>query len=399
MTSEEKIKTNKIDAVLTHRIFGLLIFLLLMYLVFDLTFRLGKYPMSGLEYLFSTLARFVGDFWPDGQTNLLKSLILDGIISGVGGVVIFLPNVLLLFAAIAILEDSGYMARAAIVAGRVMDKVGLHGKSFVPMLIGFGCTVPAIIACRTLEDKKSRLATILVLPLFSCGARITIYSLFIPAFFPLRWRGAMMLLIYLIGIVLAVIAAKILNLTILKKESSAFAVKLLPYKIPKFQTVLRNMWQMGWEYLKKAGTVILAVSVILWFAGNFPKSSPITAKIGRAIEPAFKPLGFDNKVAVAMIGATAAKEIFVVQMGVAYAISEHDDISVLRTKLNADYTPLQAFCIMLFCLISTPCIATIAATKTETGRWKWAIFQWTGLTAMAYVITLIVYQTGLLFLR
>jgi ferrous iron transport protein B len=406
-------RSDMLDAVLTHRIFGLPIFIAMMYIVFDLTFRIGKYPMAGLEYFFGTLARFIGNFWPHGQESLLKSLILDGIIGGVGGVVIFLPNILLLFAAIAILDGTGYMARAAFVTDRIMHKIGLHGKSFIPMLIGFGCTIPAIMACRILENKRNRITTILVLPLFSCGARMTIYALFIPAFFSLQWRGAMMLAIYFIGIILAIIAAKILRLTLLKGEATPFVMELPPYRMPTFKAIVIHMWERGWLYLKKAGTVILAISIILWFAGNFPRpdintSMPtdsvaarqhilehsVTGRLGKALEPAFRPLGFDSRVITAMLGAIAAKEVFVAQMGITYAMSEHDDVSVLRAKLRQDYTPLQAFCIMLFCLISAPCIATIAATKVETGKWGWAIFQWASLTAAAYVITLIIYQFG-----
>ncbi|MDD5134295.1 MAG: ferrous iron transport protein B [Phycisphaerae bacterium] len=408
-------RSDMIDAVLTHRMFGLPIFIAMMYIVFDLTFRIGKYPMAGLEYFFGILGRFIGGFWPHGQESLFKSLILDGIIGGVGGVMIFLPNILLLFMAIAILDGTGYMARAAFVTDRIMHKIGLHGKSFIPMLIGFGCTVPAIMACRILENRRNRITTILVLPLFSCGARMTIYALFIPAFFPLQWRGAMMLAIYFIGIIIAVIAAKILRITVLKGEATPFVMELPPYRMPTFKAIVIHMWERGWMYLKKAGTVILVISVILWFAGNFPRPDvnasnladsvaarqhileySITGRLGKVLEPAFRPLGFDSRVITAMIGALAAKEVFVAQMGITYAMSEHDDVSVLRSKLRQDYTPLQGFCIMLFCLISAPCVATIAATRTETGKWGWAIFQWVSLTTAAYVITLAVYQLGTL---
>ncbi|MBN1788490.1 MAG: ferrous iron transport protein B [Sedimentisphaerales bacterium] len=404
-------RSDMIDAVVTHRVFGLPIFVALMYIVFDLTFRIGKWPMGWLEGLFGFLSRYISGFWPTGQESLIKSLIVDGILGGVGGVVIFLPNILLLFMAIAVLEGTGYMARAAFVTDRIMHKIGLHGKSFIPMLIGFGCTVPAIMACRILENRRNRITTILVLPLFSCGARITIYALFIPAFFALKWRGAVMLLIYFIGIVLAVIAAKILRLTLLRGETVPFVMELPPYRMPTFKAILIHMWERGWLYLKKAGTVILVISVILWFAGNFPRSAveqeeedisqkqileySITGRLSGFLEPAFKPLGFDKRIVTALIGAMAAKEVFVAQMGITYAISEHEDVSVLREKLRADYTPLQAFCIMLFCLISAPCVATVAVTRAETGRIGWAIFQWAGLTALAYVVTLVVYQLGM----
>jgi ferrous iron transport protein B len=387
-----------------------------MFIVFDLTFRLGNYPMAFLEYFFSLLSKFIAGFWPAGQESLIKSLLIDGIIGGVGGVLVFLPNILLLFMAIAILEDTGYMARAAFVTDRIMHKIGLHGKSFIPMLIGFGCTIPAIMACRILENRRNRITTILVLPLFSCGARLTIYALFIPAFFAPQWRGAMMLLIYFIGIVLAIIAAKILRLTLLKGETVPFVMELPPYRMPTFKAILIHMWERGRLYLRKAGTVILAVSIVLWFAGNFPRPDfskadlvdiavarrytlehSVTGKLGRTLEPVFRPLGFDSRVVTALLGAFAAKEVFVAQMGITYAISEHEDVSVLQEKLRADYTSLQAFCIMLFCLISAPCLATVAITRAETGKWAWAIFQWAGLTALAYVITFIVYQLGIIF--
>ncbi len=402
-------RSDMIDVVITHRIFGLPIFIILMYIVFDLTFRIGKYPMAALEYLFGLLSRFVAGLWPAGQESLVRSLLTDGIIDGVGSIVIFLPNILLLFMAIAILEGTGYMARAAFVTDRIMHKIGLHGKSFIPMLIGFGCTVPAIMACRILENRRNKITTILVLPLFSCGARITIYALFIPAFFALKWRGAVMLLIYFIGIALAVISAKILRSTLLKGETVPFVMELPPYRMPTLRAVLIHMWERGWLYLKKAGTIILVISIILWFAGNFPKPGKeiksqiagqkrleysIIGRVATVLGPVFKPLGFDRKVVTALIGAVAAKEVFVAQMSITYAISEHEDVSVLRAKLREDYTPLQAFCIMLFCLISAPCVATLAITRAETGRWGWALFQWAGLTALAYIVTLIVYQVG-----
>jgi ferrous iron transport protein B len=407
-------RSDMIDTVMTHKIFGLPIFIVMMYIVFDLTFRFGKWPMHWLEMLFGWLGRTVSGVWPAGSESMLKSLLVDGIIGGVGGVVVFLPNIMLLFAAIAILEDSGYMARAAFVTDRFMHKIGLHGKSFIPMLIGFGCTVPAIMACRILENRRNRITTILVLPLFSCGARLTIYALFIPAFFAVQWRGAVMLLIYFIGIVLAVIAAKILRITLLKGETVPYVMELPPYRMPTAKSVLLHMWERGWLYLKKAGTIILLLSIILWAAAKFPRMDAdkianlnqadaqtamlkhsIIGKTGAALEPVFAPLGFDYKIATALIGSMAAKEVFVAQMGIVYAVSDQEDVSFLQEKLRSDYTPLQGFCIMLFCLISAPCIATIAITRSETGRIGWAIFQWAGLTALAYAVTFVVYQIGM----
>jgi len=410
-------RSDAIDAVITNKFLGLPIFIALMYLVFDITFKLGQWPMTWLEMFFGRLGQTISSLWPAGSESILKSLLVDGIISGVGGVIVFLPNIMLLFAAIAILEDSGYMARAAFVTDRFMHKIGLHGKSFIPMLIGFGCSVPAIMACRILENKRNRITTILITPLMSCGARLTIYALIIPAFFAERWRGPMMWLIYFIGIILAVAAAKILRITILKGETVPFVMELPPYRMPTAKSVLLHMWERGWLYLQKAGTIILLISIILWAAAKYPQTNPdklanlsdaeaqtvmlkhsIIGRAGVALEPILKPLGFDYKIATALIGATAAKEVFVAQMGIVYAVGEHNDVSVLQEKLRADYSPLQGFCIMLFCLISAPCIATAVITRAETGKWKWAILQWGGLTAMAYVITLIVYQAGKLFL-
>jgi ferrous iron transport protein B len=405
--------SDTIDAIVTNRVLGLPIFLVLMYAVFWLTFTLGEYPMMGLEWLFGWLTGAVSGLWPEASDSWVRSLLVDGVIAGVGGVVVFLPNILLLFLAIAMLEDSGYMARAAFVVDRIMHKIGLHGKSFIPMLIGFGCSVPAIMATRILENRRSRLTTIMVIPLMSCGARLAIYSLLIPAFFAARWRGPVMWLIYLIGIGLAVVCAKLLRLTVFRGETTPFVMELPPYRVPTARSVLIHMWQRGWMFLKKAGTVILGISVILWVLASFPKPAAeqltgsdaqqtqqaaleysIIGRMGRFMEPAIKPLGFDWKIGTALIGSLAAKEVFVSQLSIVYATGSDDNAAVLREKLRASYTPLVAFCIMLFCLISAPCVATVAMTRQETGSWRWAIFQFLGLTALAYGVTLIVYQVG-----
>jgi ferrous iron transport protein B len=394
-----------IDAIVTHRIIGLPLFLFLMYLTFFLTFKLGHYPMSWLEHTFDWLGITITGFWPEGSTNWLKSLIVDGIIGGVGGVIVFLPTILILFMMIAFLEDSGYMARAAFVMDRIMHKIGLHGKSFIPMVIGFGCSVPAIMATRILENKRNRLVTIMVIPLMSCGAKLTIYTLIAQAFFPEKLQPWMMWLIYIIGIILAVISIKLLRLTIFKGKSIPFVMELPPYRWPTFKSISIHMWQRGWMYLRKAGTLILGASIILWFAVSYPKPDAssqkmnleysIIGRFGKAIEPAIKPLGFDWKIGTALIGATIAKELFVSQMAIAYSVgdSKHDDMS-LREKLRAHYTPLTGFCIMLFCLIYAPCVATIAMTKQETNSWGWALFQFFGLTIFAFIITLVVFQIG-----
>jgi ferrous iron transport protein B len=397
--------SDMIDAIVTHRIIGLPLFLFLMYLTFFLTFKLGHYPMSWLEHFFDWLGITIAGFWTEGSTNWLKSLIIDGIIGGVGGVIVFLPTILILFMMIVFLEDSGYMARAAFVMDRIMHKIGLHGKSFIPMVIGFGCSVPAIMATRILENKRNRLVTIMVIPLMSCGAKLTIYTLIAQAFFPEKLQPWMMWLIYIIGIILAVISIKLLRLTIFKGESIPFVMELPPYRLPTFKSISIHMWQRGWMYLRKAGTLILGASIILWFAMSYPKPDAslhqnkleysVIGRLGKVIEPGIKPLGFDWKIGTALIGATVAKELFVSQMAIAYSVGDTEQTDMtLRQKLRANYSPLTGFCIMLFCLIYAPCVATIAMTKQETNSWGWAMFQFFGLTVLAYVITLIVYQVG-----
>ncbi|NQT52125.1 ferrous iron transport protein B, partial [bacterium] len=263
--------SDKIDTVVLNRALGLPLFLALMYLVFQLTFTVGETTMGWIEALFGQAGEWVSLLWPRGSDSALRSLLVDGVIGGVGGVIVFLPNILLLFLAIAFLEDSGYMARAAFLMDHLMHKIGLHGKSFIPMLIGFGCTVPAILATRTLESRRDRLTTMLVLPLVSCGARFPIYALFIPAFFPLQWRAPMLWLIYLIGILLAVGCAKLLRATVFRGESTPFVMELPPYRLPTVRGVLIHTWERGWMYVRKAGTVILGISIVMWALTSYPK--------------------------------------------------------------------------------------------------------------------------------
>jgi ferrous iron transport protein B len=410
--------SDSIDAVIIHRVFGLPIFLFLMYIFFFLTFKLGAYPMAGLEWLFDSAAGWLEQTWPGDSMLWLKSLLIDGVIAGVGGVLVFLPNILLLFLGIAFLEDTGYMARAAFIMDRIMHKMGLHGKSFIPMLIGFGCSVPAIMATRILENRRNRLTTIMVIPLMSCGAKLTIYALIIPAFFPEYMRGPMLWIIYIIGIALAVIAARVLRNTLFRGETMPFVMELPPYRLPTARAVLIHMWQRAWMYLKKAGTIILAISIILWALAAYPKPSAeslkgltpeeaqqaqleysIIGRVGKTIEPALRPLGFDWKIGTALIGATAAKEVFVSQLGIVYSVSEDDEHpAMLGEKLRRVYTPLTGFCIMLFCLIYAPCVATLAITRYETKSFRWPIFQFTYLTVLAYILTLVAYQLGRLFI-
>ena len=432
-------RSDQIDTIVTDRVLGFPIFFGLMYMVFHLTFTLGDPFMRWIEIFFGWLSGVMVSLWPQGSQSALQSLIVDGIIGGVGGVIVFLPNIILLFLAIAILEDTGYMARAAFIMDRFMHKIGLHGKSFIPMLIGFGCSVPAIMATRTIENRKDRLTTMLVVPLMSCGARLPIYALIIPAFFPQAWHAPMLWTIYVIGLALALGGAKLLKMTVFKGESPPFVMELPPYRVPTLKGTLLHTWERAKLYVKKAGTIILGISIILWAMTSYPKKTTfsrdfeveiaqvevtyasdaetladkktqieqamhaeelaytVTGRIGRGLEPLLAPMGFDWRIGTALIGALAAKEVFVAQMGIVYSVGVADERSdTLRARLRENYTPLQAFCIMLFCLVSAPCMATIAVTKRESNSWKWALLQLGGLTALAYVLTTVVYQVGVL---
>ncbi|HPW44778.1 MAG TPA: ferrous iron transport protein B [bacterium] len=410
--------SESIDDILTHRIFGIPLFFAIMYAVFYITFTLSEFPMRLIEGGIGWIAESIEILWP--AESMLKSLVIDGMISGVGGVMVFLPNIALLFMCISILEDSGYMARVAFIMDKLMHKIGLHGKSFIPMVIGFGCSVPAIVATRTLENRRDRLATIFVIPLMSCGARLPIYTLIIPAFFPESWRPKVLWIIYFVGIVLAVAVIKLLRVSVLKGDSSPFVMELPPYRMPTLSGILIHMWERSKLYLKKAGTLILAVSIIMWFLTSYPRpvfnpameagsrqdsevilqavalKSSIAGKIGAAIEPAIKPLGFDWRIGTALIGAFAAKEVFVSQMSIIFSL-EGEGVSSMTEVLQRFYSPLVGVCVMLFCLIGFPCFATLVMTRKETGSTKWAIFQAVGLTALAYVVTFAVYQFGQAF--
>ncbi len=413
--SDRRSISDRIDQVILNRALGLPIFLLLMYLVFYLTFTVGGPPMDWIDAGFSWLGGAITAHWPGNPDSALLSLVVDGIIGGVGGVVIFLPNIIFLFLAIAILEGTGYMARAAFIMDRVMHKIGLHGKSFIPLLTGFGCSIPAIMATRTIENERDRLTTIMVTPLMSCGARLPIYALIIPAFFPQTWQAPMLWFIYIIGIILMMLSAWLLRATLFKGEDAPFVMELPPYRLPTLKSIIIHTWERAWLYLKKAGTIILAISIILWAMTTYPGipekklaalhsdearqelqlANSAAGRVGHWLEPVLKPMGFDWRIGTALIGAFAAKEVFVSQLGIVYSLGEADEKSVpLREKLQQRYNPLIGFCIMLFCLISAPCMATIAVTKRETNSWRWALFQLAALTVMAWVITSLVFQIG-----
>jgi ferrous iron transport protein B len=405
--------SDKIDNVLTHPVAGMAAFLAVMYLVFSLTFTLGGRPMEWLEALFAFLGGVVSDAWPAGWPDSGRSLLVDGAIGGVGGVVVFLPNIMLLFLGIALLEFSGYMARAAFIMDRYMHRIGLHGKSFIPMLIGFGCSVPGVLATRTLDSRRDRIITMMVVPLMSCGARLPIYALIIPAFFPEHLRTGMLLAIYLIGILLAVLAAKVLGMFVHTEQRDGLVIELPPYRMPTPRAVAIHMWERSWLYLRKAGTLILGASVLMWVLVSYPAAPGLpddmpehekravqlehsaAGRIGRAMEPVLRPMGFDWKIGTALVGAFAAKEVFVAQIGIVNAVGgDGGENRTLREKLAAQYRPLTGFCMMLFTLIGFPCVATVAVVRAESGRWGWALAQLSGLTFLAWIVTVCVFQAG-----
>ncbi len=424
--SDAHAQTEAIDGILVHKWLGLPIFALFMYCVFWMTFTLGEYPMDWIDASFQTLGHWVGDLWPQGTDSPLKSLLVNGVIAGVGGVVVFLPNIILLFLGLALLEDTGYMARAAFLIDRVMNRFGLHGKSFVPMLSGFGCSIPGIMATRTLENERDRLTTMMVLPLMSCGARMTIWMLLIPAFFAPQWRAPALFFIYFIGILIALLLALLLRKTLLKGEEAPFVMELPPYRMPTSGLIFKKISERSWIYLRKAGTIILGVSILLWFLQAYPKKDvydvdlqiaagtieltddeiamarggedlqySVAGRIGNAMEPYIEPMGFDSKLGISLLGAFAAKEVFVAQLGIVYSMGDVDEENVdLRDRLARDYSPLVGFSLMLFLLIATPCMATFAVTKRESGSWKWAFLQLGGLTGLGYVISTLFYQIG-----
>ena len=432
--SQEKRReiSDKIDKVMTNKFLGFPLFLAIMYATFWFTFICADPLMGYIENFFGWFGDAVGSIWNPETLPFFRSLVIDGIIAGVGGVIVFLPNILFLFFAIAILEESGYMSRAAFVMDGVMRKFGLQGKSFVPLVLGFGCTVPAIMATRTIESERDRKITIMVLPFMSCGARLPIYALIIPAFFAAKYQAFTMWAIYIIGVLVALIAARIMKSTLFKGDGEVYLMELPPYRMPSFKSLLLHMWDRGRMYLHKAGTIILLTSIILYICNTYPEKKEfsvdyeskiaevqkaggdtaelenaqlseqleytVSGRVGKALEPVFAPLGFDWKITTATIGALAAKEVFVAQMGILYSEGEADEESEgLRDKLVKNYTPLQAFCIMLFCLLSIPCLATLAIIKRELNSWKMALIEAGALFMLAYVVTMLVYQLGKAF--
>lgn len=448
--------TETLDRVLLHRFFGLPIFLLVVFLIFQLVFTVGEYPMELIEIGVQKLMETLSDFWSPHHYPVLRSLLLEGVISGVGGVLVFLPNILLLFLGIALLDGTGYIARAVFLMDRIMRLVGLHGKSFLPLICGLGCTVPAVMATRCLENEKDRMTTLMILPLISCNARFIVYAMLIPIFFPVQQRGFVLLSLYLFGVLISIIAARFLRSTILKGGDSSFMMEVPPLRWPSLSFLFLEMWERAKVYLSKIAKIILGASVILWILSSYPtldeeqfetyvqanynlteieaeKQDLELAKIrrsatleysfigrlGRVLEPAFAPLGFNWKIVTAFLFAVPAKEIFVAQFSLLYGVEplENPDTGeltsggVLRQALLEErysnhhflagkpiYTPLMAICIMVFCMLSNPCIGATAAVIRETNSYLWGIGQFLGLTFLAWLVTLIVFHIGL-FLR
>lgn len=396
---EKEQTTRVIDSIVTHRIWGYPIFFLFLYIMFEGTFVLGDYPMQGIEWLVDQLGNLIRNNMAEGP---LKDLLIDGIIGGVGGVIVFLPNILILYFFISILEDSGYMARAAFIMDKIMHRMGLHGKSFIPLIMGFGCNVPAIMVTRTIEDRKSRLITMLVNPLMSCSARLPIYLVMIGAFFP-NCASFMLLCIYTAGILLAVIMARIFSKFLVKGEDSPFVMELPPYRMPTSKSIMRHTWEKGAQYLKKMGGIIMIASIIIWFLGYYPRhdthesvaeqqENSYIGQIGKAIEPVIKPLGFDWKLGIGLISGVGAKELVVSTLGVLY--TNEGDVENVNLSDRIPITPLVALAYMLFVLIYFPCIATFAAIKQESGSWKWAIFAAGYTTGLAWLVAFTVFQIG-----
>ena len=440
---KEATSTQIIDLFVTHKVLGFPIFILFMWIMFEATFRLGEYPKEWIESLVGVIGDFVRNHMNEGP---LKDLLVDGIIGGVGGVIVFLPNILILYLFISFMEDSGYMARAAFIMDKIMHKMGLHGKSFIPLVMGFGCNVPAIMASRTIESRNSRMITMLVNPLMSCSARLPVYVLLVGAFFPHN-ASVILLSLYVTGILLAVIMARIFKRTLFKEEEVPFVMELPPYRMPTGKSILIHMWEKARQYLHKMGGVILIASIIIWFLGYFPrhtekgdiydkqiaeieqsetnsetKTETLTelqhlkkiehqqnsyiGRIGQTVQPVLAPLGFDWKMSVSLLTGMAAKEVVVSTLSVLYT-GEADDSQALSERLKQDknaegqlvFTPLIALSLMLFVLIYFPCIATISAIVHEAGSWKWGIFVIVYTCVLAWIVSFIVFQTGSLLIN
>ena len=380
--------THRLDALINNKWLGFPIFILLLYLMFEVTFTLGQYPMDWIDAGVGWLGEFISMNMPEGP---LKAMLVDGIIGGVGAVIVFLPQILILYSFISFMEDSGYMARAAFIMDKLMHGMGLHGKSFIPLIMGFGCNVPAVMATRTIESRRSRLITMLVLPMMSCSARLPVYIMIAGAFFAVKYQSLVMISLYCTGIVLSVVMARILSSWVIKGDDTPFVMELPPYRFPTAKAIFRHTWEKGKQYLKKMGGVILVASIIVWALGYFGTmgvapslEESFIGLLGKAIEPVFRVQGFDWRLDVSLLAGVGAKEIVASTIAVLY---------------NGDYnfSPLVAYSFLLFVLIYFPCIATIVAIKHESGSWRWAGFAAVYTTMLAWMVSALFYQVGLLF--
>ena len=399
--------TNKIDKVILNKYLGLPIFSLVMGLVFYMTFSVGNFFVGYLDYFFSTiLSGFLSQaFNTVGIAEWLHNLIIDGIVGGVGGVLTFLPNIAILFLFISILEDSGYMGRAAYLMDKSMQRVGLNGKFFIPMILGFGCNVPAIMSTRTLENPKDRLIAILINPFMSCSARFPVYVLFTGVFFK-GYEALVMFSLYMMGILVAVVVAYIFRKTIFKGEESFLILEIPDYRIPQLKNLGLHVWERVKDYIVKAGTVIFAASVILWFLLNYNLSGSVDivnsfgASIGRSIAPVFSLVGFGNwQSALSLLSGIFAKEIVVSNTAIIYGLGEAASLQQIGGVLSQNFTALSAYAFLVFVLLYTPCVAVIGVIKRETNSWKWTIFSVAYQLAIAFTISTLIYQIGSLIIR
>ena len=400
--------THIIDGVITNRYIGFPVFFAILYLMFQATFTLGQYPMDWIEAGVEALGQLVANNMADG---MLKDMLIDGVIGGVGSVIVFLPQILILYAFISFMEDSGYMSRAAFIMDRLMHKMGLHGKSFIPLIMGFGCNVPAVMATRTIESHRSRLITMLILPMMSCSARLPIYIMITGTLFAAQYRSTIMISLYVIGILMAVVMSRMFSRWLVPGEDTPFVMELPPYRFPTAKAIVRHTWEKGKQYLRKMGGIILVASIIVWALGYFPHDESLSSReqqeqsyigqIGKAIEPIFRAQGFDWKLDVGLVSGVGAKEIVASTMGVLYGDQQQEEgmtkYDVMRSHMEADgITPLTGFCYLLFILLYFPCLATIVAIKNESGSWRWALFAALYSTALAWVVSAAVYQVGML---
>lgn len=404
--------TERIDALLIHKFWGWVFFLGIMGFMFYMIFTIATYPMDWIDAGFNTLGDRVRTFLPAGP---LKDLLVDGIIAGVGGVVIFLPQILILFLFIGLLQDTGYMARAAFIMDRVMSKVGLHGKSFIPLLSSFACAIPGIMSTRTIESPKDRLVTILVAPWMSCSARLPVYTIMIAVLMPMAsaWRKAgVMLIMYLIGIIGACTMAWVFKKTLLRSQKPVFIMELPPYRMPSWKAVVIHMWERSRLFLKRAGTVILAMSIILWALMSYPKYEGVSqaeglqksfaGRLGTVLELVVKPLGYDWRIGIGLVGSFAAREVFVSTMSIVFNVGEEAQQDTLRGAFASAqwpdgrplFTPLVCLSLMVFYVFALQCLSTVAIVHRETNSWRWPVFQLAYMTSFAYLVAWLVYQGG-----